>query len=87
LVSILLPCDPGWAYRTSWRLTSGRTLRRNGVMDPNRVHADEHPQAFVDLAAHLRAAFDQDTVRVTWWPLPVPSRSLNLFTVWQVTRS
>jgi ubiquinone/menaquinone biosynthesis C-methylase UbiE len=87
VMSILLPCDPGLAYRAAWKNSSGRALRRRGVDDPYLVHAEEHPQHFAGLVAHLRASFAKDAVTVRWWPLPIPSWNVNLYTVWHVVKS
>ena len=87
VMSILLPCDPGLAYRAAWKNSSGRALRRRGVDDPYLVHAEEHPQHFAGLAAHLRASFANDAVTVRWWPVPIPSWNVNLYTVWHVVKS
>ena len=85
-ISILLPCDPGWSYRTAWKLSSGRALRKQGVSDPYLLHVQEHPQHFPGLAARIRSVFEGDDIRVKWAPFPLPWWNLNLYTVWTIIK-
>jgi phosphatidylethanolamine/phosphatidyl-N-methylethanolamine N-methyltransferase len=86
VISILLPTDPGLAYRTSHWLTSGRIARRRGMAEDWRlVHAMDHPNHFRSIALQLRAVFRHDDVRTSWLPAHLRSVELNVFTIWQIT--
>lgn len=77
--SLLLPCDPGIAYRLAWSLTSQRRLRRLGIPDPQMFHALEHPQHFEDLYPAVRKAFSDCEINEHWWPLRLRTWNFNLF--------
>lgn len=87
-VSVLLPTDPGIAYRTMRALTSGRRARRSSVARQQRLsHAREHRNHFASLLIMLRSVFADDHVDVRYFPLPVPTWNLNLLTVVRVRRA
>jgi phosphatidylethanolamine/phosphatidyl-N-methylethanolamine N-methyltransferase len=86
VVSILLPTDPGLAYRSARWLTSGRLARREGVAEESRLlHALDHRNHFRSIAVQLREVFRRDDVHVSWRPTRLRSVELNLLTVWHVT--
>ncbi|MFM8956996.1 MAG: class I SAM-dependent methyltransferase [Actinomycetota bacterium] len=85
--SLLLPCDPGIVYRLAWRLTSQRRLKKLGVVDPKLYHSLEHTGNFVSLYSMVMHVFAEDHTNERWWPLPVRSWNLNLFSVLTVFRS
>ena len=85
-LSVLLPCDPGWAYRSAWKLSSGRAMRKMGVSDPYLIHVQEHPQHFPGIASRIKSVFQNDKVSVKWAPIPLPIWNLNLFTVWSIIK-
>ncbi|WP_170219289.1 class I SAM-dependent methyltransferase [Nocardioides litoris] len=87
-ITLLVPTDPGWSYRTAQRLTSGRAARKRGIGEFfELVHAVDHPNHFDSLQRQVRYVFRHDRVRTTWRPLGVPLWNLNLFTVTDVTVS
>lgn len=76
LLSILIPTDPGIA----WRL--GRTLgpRKNAIAQGiayDYVMAREHVNSCNNLIAIMRHYFKDS--KESWWPLPVQSIDVNLF--------
>ncbi len=78
ILSILIPTDPGLA----WRL--GRSLgpRQNAISQGvayDYVMAREHVNSCNNLISFLRHYFPERTE--TWWPFPIPSIDLNLFFV------
>jgi len=86
-ISILLPTDPGLAYRALRALTSGRRARREDRGAEQRLsHAREHRNHFAALLTMARAAFSADTVEERYFPLPLRTWNLNLVTVLRVTR-
>lgn len=77
-LSLLLPCDPGMA----WRL--GRTLvvRKNYAKDNipyDYWMAREHVNPINNLIAFIEYYFAEKKVR--WYPFPIPSIDMNLFYV------
>ena len=75
-LSILIPTDPGMA----WRL--GRTLgpRQNALargLAYDYIMAREHVNSCTNLLAILRHYFPEG--KGSWWPLAVPSVDANLF--------
>lgn len=87
-ISILLPTDPGLAYRTVRALTSGVMARRAGRAVEERLsHAREHRNHYASLLIMLRHVMRSDTVRLRPFPTGLPVWNLNLVTVIQVTRA
>lgn len=88
LISILLPTDPGVAYRAVRALTSGVRAQRAGVAKEQRLsHAREHRNHFASLILMLRSAFSADKVHVRHFPLLLPMWNINLLAVVQVKRA
>jgi phosphatidylethanolamine/phosphatidyl-N-methylethanolamine N-methyltransferase len=76
VLSILIPTDPGVA----WRLGRHFGPRRNAIAQGiayDYVMAREHVNSCNNLIAILRHYFPGSTE--AWWPLPFPSIDLNLF--------
>lgn len=87
-ISVLLPTDPGIAYRAVRALTSGRRARRSGVARQQRLtHAREHRNHFAALMIMLRSVFAADHVGVRYFPFAIPTWNLNLLTVVRVRRA
>jgi SAM-dependent methyltransferase len=85
MVTLLVPTDPGTAYRAAQAVTSGRTARRRGLGARwSLMHAVDHRNHFRSIRAQLRHVFQDDSTSVTWLPLHFPSVELNLLTVWQI---
>lgn len=85
MVTLLVPTDPGTAYRAAQAVTSGRTARRRGLGPAwTLMHAVDHRNHFRSIRAQLRHVFQDDSTSVTWLPFHFPSAELNLLTVWQI---
>ena len=78
VISVLLPTDPGLAWRTGRRFGPRRHARRLGL-DYDYVMAREHVNPLNNLIAFLRHDFPRRTEG--WWPWGIPSMDLNLFFV------
>jgi SAM-dependent methyltransferase len=88
VITILVPTDPGLAYRLGKAVTSGRAARRAGLSDKHRLlGALDHPNHFLSIKEQLLYVFRTDDVSVEWLPWRLPSVSLNAFTVFTVTKS
>jgi len=78
ILSIIIPTDPGIA----WRLGRHLGPRRNAIskgMAYDYLMAREHVNSCNNLIALLRHYFPDR--KEGWWPFPIPSIDLNLFFV------
>lgn len=75
-LSILLPTDPGMAWRLGRMLGPRKQAYAAGIAY-DYVMAREHVNSCVNLIAILRHYFPER--KEAWWPTPVPSVDLNLF--------
>ncbi|MDF2446765.1 MAG: SAM-dependent methyltransferase [Moraxellaceae bacterium] len=80
MISILIPTDPGMAWRFCRHLGPRRTYTRLGIAY-DYMMAREHVNACNNLIALMRHYFPQRLER--WWPTPVPSMDINLFFLFQ----
>ena len=78
VLSVLIPTDPGLAWRLGRYLGPRRNALAQGI-DYDYVMAREHVNSCHNLIALLRHYFQESTE--IWWPLPVASIDLNLFFV------
>lgn len=78
ILSILIPTDPGVAWRLGRRLGPRRNAVAQGIAY-DYVMAREHVNSCNNLIALLRHYFPDRTE--AWWPFPLPSTDLNLFFV------
>ena len=86
-VSILLPTDPGLAYRAVRAMTSGLMARKAGRSEAERLsHAREHRNHYASLLVLVRSVFRKDAVMLRPFPTGLPSWNLNLVSIIQVTR-
>lgn len=87
VVTILVPTDPGLAYRVGKALTSGRAAHKAGLAQAlTLVSALDHTNHFRSIRAQLEHAFRRDHLVVDWQPFRVPSVELNAFVVVHVRR-
>ena len=75
-LSILIPTDPGFAWRLGRRLGPRRNAVANGIAY-DYVMAREHVNSCSNLIAILRHYFEKPTE--LWWPFPLASVDINLF--------
>lgn len=78
VLSILIPTDPGVAWRLGRHLGPRKNAIAQGIAY-DYVMAREHVNSCNNLIALLRHYFPERTE--SWWPLPIPSIDLNLFFV------
>lgn len=76
MLSILIPTDPGIAWRFGRRLGPRRNAIARGI-EYDYVMAREHVNSCHNLIVLLRYYFHD--VRESWWPLSLRSIDLNLF--------
>lgn len=78
ILSILIPTDPGVAWRLGRQLGPRKNAIAQGIAY-DYVMAREHVNSCNNLIALLRHYFPERTE--AWWPFPIPSIDLNLFFV------
>lgn len=78
VLSILIPTDPGVAWRLGRHLGPRKNAIAQGIAY-DYIMAREHVNSCYNLIALLRHYFPVYTE--AWWPLPIPSIDLNLFFV------
>ncbi|MGI9024464.1 MAG: class I SAM-dependent methyltransferase [Burkholderiaceae bacterium] len=76
VLSILIPTDPGLAWRLGRRLGPRKNAIAQGIAY-DYVMAREHVNSCNNLIAILRHYFPD--AKEAWWPIPVSSIDLNLF--------
>lgn len=87
-VSVLVPTDPGLAYRVGKAVTSGRAARRAGLTTEHRLMAAvDHRNHVRSVLTQVRHAFRNDAVQLDWYPFRLPSVELNAFVVATITRA
>lgn len=84
LLSVLLPTDPGLAWRLGKHLGPRRAALDRGL-PYDYIMAREHVNACYSLLALLRFYFPSH--RLGWWPLAVPSTDLNLFVAFHAQKN
>lgn len=78
VLSILIPTDPGLAWRLGRHLGPRKNAIAQGIAY-DYVMAREHVNSCNNLISLLRHYFPGSSE--AWWPLPIPSTDLNLFFV------
>ncbi len=82
VMTILIPTDPGLAWRLGRHFGPRRNAIRQGIAY-DYIMAREHVNSCNNLIALLRHYYPG--AKESWWPLPVPSIDLNLFVVCHAT--
>lgn len=82
VLSILIPTDPGIAWRLGRHLGPRKNAIAKGIAY-DYVMAREHVNSCNNLIAILRHYFPES--KEFWWPLPIPSIDLNLFFAFHAT--
>lgn len=75
VLSLILPCDPGWAWRLGRYLGPRRQAKRSGL-PYDYYMACEHINSIFNLNQILKYHFPNR--QVVWWPLRLPLPDLNL---------
>lgn len=75
VLSLILPCDPGWAWRVG-RYLGPRKQAQQAGLPYDYYMAREHINSIFNLDQILKYHFPKRDV--TWWPLRLPLPDLNL---------
>jgi phosphatidylethanolamine/phosphatidyl-N-methylethanolamine N-methyltransferase len=86
-ISILLPSDPGFLFRSIRKITADRFLKKQGVANVKLLRALEHRNHIESLDQMIREIFRNDKVEKRVYPFPAVSWNGSLFSVYQVTIS
>jgi ubiquinone/menaquinone biosynthesis C-methylase UbiE len=76
--SIGLPTDPGIANQIVKNLYTYRKAKKIGIPNPKFIYALEHQNHINSLLVILKEVFSNDSVKIKYWPLKIPSQNLNL---------
>lgn len=71
-----IPCEGGIGWGLGRYITTRRWLLANGIADPGKIIAWEHPNFADDIIAAVKSRFQTRSLR--FWPLFVPVVDLNL---------
>jgi SAM-dependent methyltransferase len=85
LVSIYLPCDPGFVYRFCRKFFTEIRAKRLGI-DYRLVNAREHQNHFHQLNTLIRHVFEFDEIKVQRWPIPFLYYDFNLYFIFQIKK-
>jgi phosphatidylethanolamine/phosphatidyl-N-methylethanolamine N-methyltransferase len=83
-ISILVPCDPGLAYRIAKSIGPSRKWRRAGIASPNFYHYTQHRNHYPGIESIIRQVFRTDDLQIRYWPFRIKSWNFNLFTTIQI---
>ena len=84
LISILLPCDPGLAYRFAKSVGPHRAWAKAGISNVDFYHYTQHRNHFPGIKSAIFEVFRTDEVKIRYWPFRFKSWNMNLFTVIQI---
>lgn len=84
LISLLVPCDPGLAYRFAKRIGPSRKWRLAGITNPNFHHYLQHRNHFPGIASIIQEVFKADKAHSRYWPIKLKTWNFNLYTVTQI---
>jgi len=82
ILSIVLPCDPGMAWRVGRHFGPRRKFESIGI-DYDYWMAREHINSITNITALLRYYFTE--MQESWYPLRIPLSDINLFYVAHIT--
>ena len=86
VISVAIPCDPGWAWRTLQLITSSKVKKVHGITARERdlLVSREHINAAQPLLRIFRYYFEN--LKVVWFPALVPVVDFNLVCFIQARR-
>ena len=85
--SLFLPSDPGLLNRLNRKLTIIPKTRKLGFYDFEIVAAREHKNHYWAIKEELKYGFRDCKIEAQYFPLPIRSANLSLFSIWHVTKS
>ena len=86
LVSISLPCDPGFAYRMAKKWGVSKRWKKSGINNPEYFHYSQHKNHYPAIDSYIKEIFREDKIDRKFWPFQLNSWNLNLFATYQITK-
>ena len=86
VISLLIPCDPGLAYRIAKKIGVSKKWKVNGISSPEFFHYSQHRNHYPGLNSFINEVFKKDIVLKKNWPFPLNSWNLNLFSTFQIVK-
>lgn len=83
--SLLVPCDPGLMVRSLRAVLTAPAVRRSGFQGYQLFNARDHRNHVGSIDRLARWVFRDDLLRVSRFPLAIPSWNLNAFFVYTAT--
>ena len=87
VLTIYVPCEPGWITRLIRRCYIWPRARRHGLKDPELLMYESHKIHYPAMRSFIRATFQGDAMHRERFPTGVLPWNLSLFEVVQVQRS
>ena len=84
LISIYLPCDPGFVYRHLRRFFTYKVSKKLGI-DYELMNVREHTNHYYQLNKLIKTVFRNDDIKVTHFPIQFFSYDFNIYSVYHVT--
>lgn len=81
LVTIFLPCDPGFSNRVVRQIFVSPKCNRLGFHDYELVNALEHHGHFWGIRRLILSVFEHCKISTRFYPLGIPVANLSLFTI------
>lgn len=86
LISILIPCDPGFLYRLAKKFGTNKKWGDGGITNPTFYHYKQHRNHFPALNIFVKEIFKDDEINIKFWPSPIKSWNFNFFVTYQISK-
>lgn len=86
VITILIPCEPGFLLRLSRRVLTARKAKRLGFEGYELFNARDHKNYISSLDKLVKHVFQEDRVTVSRLPFHIPSWNFNLYFVYTIFR-
>ncbi len=80
MISIYLPCDPGFIYRQLRKVFTSRRSRTLGI-DYELINVREHINHYYQLNKLIKEVFKEDVLRIRRFPFQFLNYDLNIFSI------
>lgn len=87
LISILVPCDPGFMVRATREVLTMPAVRRSGFQGYKLFNARDHRNHAGAMEQLIKYVFRRDRMLPYRYPLRLNSWNLNAFTVYSIVKS
>ena len=91
LISIYVPCDPGFLYRFVKKFITvpkqNKYFKRNNFnLDSNIFNVVDHKSNVYTIINAIRYVYRNDEIRISRFPFPLISWNFNLFLIFQIRK-